>query len=156
MVIDKEALLSLLPMSKDAQDRFEYNPLDQDGKELLPESMRPIFILEPMNVKAKKDWSLAQSRLQRDITLILSNPEREDSVKNSVDENARLMGIVKRFVKGWEVKSNNGEAFEFETKNGELTLDCFLSLPVYMQVAITERLQDISGLNTKESLGLKS
>jgi hypothetical protein len=157
MVLDDEALLSLLPMSKNAQDRFEYNPTNEEGKELLPSELRPLFILEAMDVKAKKDWAIAQSRLQRDVTLILSNPEREGSIKSSIDENSKMMGIVKRFVKGWEnLKASDKSDFEYETKNGELTLECFLSLPVSMQVAITERLQAISGLTPRELLGLKS
>lgn len=154
--LNEAELLKFLPLSQHATHKFEYNP-KVDGKEVLPKEYRPTFEIKQMDVRAKKEFNIHKVKIQRDATLILSNPEREDAIKNGSDENEKLLKLVKDYVVGWSnFKTAQGEEIEFKTgSNGTLTFEDFMQIPAIIQAYIIQELVLISGLTSMEELGLK-
>jgi hypothetical protein len=154
--LDESELLKFLPLSQSATHKFTYNP-KIDGKEVLPKEYRPTFELKQLDVKAKKEFNIHQVKIRRDATLILSNPEREESILSGSDENEKLLKLVKDYVVGWSnFKTASGELIEFETgSNGTLSFELFMQIPSIIQAGIITELVKISGLTSQEELGLK-
>ena len=154
--LNEAELLKFLPLSQSATHKFTYNP-KVDGKEVLPKEYRPTFELKQMDIRAKKEFNMHKVKIQRDATLILSNPEREDAIKSGSDENEKLLKLVKDYVVGWtNFKTAQGELIEFETgSNGTITFESFMQIPAIIQANIIQELVLISGLTSQEELGLK-
>ena len=154
--LNEAELLKFLPLSQSATHKFTYNP-KIDGKEVLPKEYRPTFELKQMDIRAKKEFNMHKVKIQRDATLILSNPEREDAIKSGSDENEKLLKLVKDYVVGWtNFKTAQGELIEFETgSNGTITFESFMQIPAIIQANIIQELVLISGLTSQEELGLK-
>ena len=154
--LNESELLKFLPLSQSATHKFTYNP-KVDGKEVLPKEYRPTFELKQMDIRAKKEFNMHKVKIQRDATLILSNPEREDAIKSGSDENEKLLKLVKDYVVGWtNFKTAQGELIEFETgSNGTITFESFMQIPAIIQANIIQELVLISGLTSQEELGLK-
>jgi|DEB0MinimDraft_10_1074344.scaffolds.fasta_scaffold06488_5 hypothetical protein len=154
--LNEAELLKFLPLSQSATHKFTYNP-KVDGKEVLPKEYRPTFELKQMDIRAKKEFNMHKVKIQRDATLILSNPEREDAIKSGSDENEKLLKLVKDYVVGWtNFKTAQGELIDFETgSNGTITFESFMQIPAIIQANIIQELVLISGLTSQEELGLK-
>ena len=154
--LNESELLKFLPLSQHATHKFTYNP-KVEGKEVLPKEYRPTFELKQMDVRAKKEFNMHRVKIQRDATLILSNPDREEVIKSGSDENEKLLKLVKDYVVGWSnFKTAQGEEIEYKTgSNGTLTFDDFMQIPAIIQANIIQELVLISGLTSQEELGLK-
>ena len=100
---------------------------------------------------------ILQNGMLRDAKISITDPECKGLIERSVEDNDKLLDLVRRFVVGWtNFQTADGTEFEFRTdQDGCLSFGCFASIPSTIQVAIIERLQLISGLTPKEKLGLK-
>lgn len=173
MKLDRDMLLQFLPMSNDAIDTYTFDPKKDELKEveingekdfetikvsIIPEEYRPTFELIQLDVKGKKELMNIMGRIGRDARLTITNPENSQSIKNSLDENDKLLDLVRKYVKGWSnFNTADGGVFEYvEDSQGLLSFECFSNIPASIQVALVERLQLISGLTPTEQLGVKS
>lgn len=150
MVLDREELLQFLPMSKEAIDEF--------SPEIIPENYRMTFKIKPLDMGGKRLLNVFQTKIRRDATLALSNPDRDANFEAMEEENEKILDLVRKYIVGWSnFKDVDGNDFIFETDNdGYLSLECFKSLPAVLQVEVIERLTKISGLTAREEISLKS
>ena len=149
--LDRDELLKFLPMNNSALDEFTPS-LD------VPKKYLPSFKLKQLDVGGKRLMNSIKARIQRDATLLYSDPNRADTLDSMLSENDELLELTRKYVVGWDnFKDVDGNSFVFEKDSkGDLSIECFKNVSAIFQAEIVARLMLISGLSSKEELGLKS
>ena len=140
--LDRNELLKFLPMSNSAVD--EFTP-DLD----VPKKYLPTFKLKQLDVGGKRLMNSIKAKIQRDATLLYSDPSREETLDSMLSENDELLDVARKYVVGWSNFNDvDGNSFTFDKDSkGDLSIDCFKNVSAIFQAEVIARLMLISGLS---------